>query len=125
MKPSSATDRAVDTCAISMVGRRPSRSVSTPATSEEITPPSPCRAATSPAYEAECPRSSVRYSAMKVATNPPSRLTSVLVHSHQNSRGNPETLRRTAVRTARGRSADGDGKDGTGMIATPLRCTGT
>jgi hypothetical protein len=52
-------------------------------------------------------------------------LTSVLVHSHQNSRGNPETLRRTAVRTACGRSADGDGKDGTGMIATPLRCTGT
>src|SRR6478609_4695638 len=30
--------------------------------------------------------------ARKVATNPPSRLTSVEVHSHQNSRGNPETL---------------------------------
>ncbi|CAM5537757.1 hypothetical protein SFUMM280S_01275 [Streptomyces fumanus] len=36
---------------------------------------------------------------MKVATNAPSRLTSVLVHSHQNSRGSPETDSRTARRT--------------------------
>ncbi len=53
MNPSTATDTAVDVCAISMVGRRPSRSVMTPAPSEEMTPPSPWRAATSPAYEAE------------------------------------------------------------------------
>lgn len=37
---------------------------------------------------------------MKVATNAPRRLTSVLVHSHQNSRGSPETLWLTARRTA-------------------------
>ncbi|MFD7505246.1 hypothetical protein ACWC5C_07270 [Streptomyces sp. NPDC001700] len=30
--------------------------------------------------------------ARKVATNPPSRFTSVEVHNHQNARGNPETL---------------------------------
>ncbi|MGR3936085.1 hypothetical protein [Streptomyces sp. BRA346] len=30
--------------------------------------------------------------ARKVATNPPSRFTSVDVHNHQNARGNPETL---------------------------------
>ena len=53
MKPSTATDTAVELCAISMVGRRPSRSVITPAPSEEMTPPSPCSAATRPAYEAE------------------------------------------------------------------------
>lgn len=53
MKPSSATDSAVEVCATSSVGRRPSRSVITPAPSEDTTPPSPCRAATRPAYEAE------------------------------------------------------------------------
>lgn len=53
MNPSSATDSAVETFAASIVGRRPSRSVITPATSEDTTPPSPCRATTSPAKEAE------------------------------------------------------------------------
>jgi hypothetical protein len=53
MNPRSATDTAVEACAISSVGRRPSRSVITPPPSEEITPPSPCRAATRPAYVAE------------------------------------------------------------------------
>lgn len=53
MKPSTATETAVETCATSIVGRRPNRSAITPAPSEETTPPSPCRAATSPAYEAE------------------------------------------------------------------------
>ncbi|CAM5537827.1 hypothetical protein SFUMM280S_01276 [Streptomyces fumanus] len=53
MNPSSATDKAVEVCATSRVGRRPSRSVITPAPSEETTPPSPCSAATRPAYEAE------------------------------------------------------------------------
>lgn len=53
MNPSTATETAVESCAISMVGRRPSRSVITPAPSEEMTPPSPWRAATRPAYEAE------------------------------------------------------------------------
>lgn len=41
MKPSSATEAAVDSWAASIVGRRPSRSVSTPAPTEEITPPRP------------------------------------------------------------------------------------
>ena len=49
MKPSRATEAAVDGWAISSVGRRPSRSVITPAPSEETTPPSPCSAATRPA----------------------------------------------------------------------------
>lgn len=53
MKPSTATDAAVASWATSMVGRRPKRSVITPAPSEDTTPPSPCRAATRPAYEAE------------------------------------------------------------------------
>ncbi len=53
MNPRTATETAVDSWAISMVGRRPSRSVITPAPSEETTPPSPWSAATSPAYEAE------------------------------------------------------------------------
>lgn len=53
MKPSSATEKAVDAWAASSVGRRPSRSVITPAASEESTPPSPWRATTSPAKEAE------------------------------------------------------------------------
>ncbi len=47
-KPSTATDAAVDSCAISMVDRRPRRSVITPAPTEETTPPSPCSAATRP-----------------------------------------------------------------------------
>lgn len=33
---------------------------------------------------------------MKVATKAPSRLTSVLVHSHQKARGIPETVSRAA-----------------------------
>lgn len=33
---------------------------------------------------------------MNVATNAPSRLTRVLVHSHQNSLGSPETVSRVA-----------------------------
>jgi hypothetical protein len=37
---------------------------------------------------------------MKVATKAPSRLTSVLVHSHQNSRGSPATVSRVARRKA-------------------------
>lgn len=51
--PSSATENAVDVWAISSVGRRPSRSAITPPASDDTTPPSPCSAATSPAYEAE------------------------------------------------------------------------
>lgn len=53
MNPSSATENAVESCAASSVGRRPSRSVITPATSEDSTPPSPWRARTRPANEAE------------------------------------------------------------------------
>ncbi len=53
MKPSRATEAAVAVCAMSSVGRRPSRSAITPPPSEETTPPSPCREATRPAYEAE------------------------------------------------------------------------
>lgn len=53
MKPSSATDAAVDNCAISSVGRRPSRSVITPAPTAETTPPRPWSEATRPAYDAE------------------------------------------------------------------------
>ncbi len=34
---------------------------------------------------------------MNVATNAPSRLIRVLVHSHQNSRGIPETVSRAAA----------------------------
>jgi hypothetical protein len=52
-KPSSATDPAVADCAAISVARRPIRSASTPPPSEPATPPSPCRAAISPAYEAE------------------------------------------------------------------------
>ena len=52
-KPSTATVTAVDTCATSSVGRRPSRSVSTPATTADTTAPSPCNAPTSPANVAE------------------------------------------------------------------------
>ncbi len=48
-KPSRATDTAVEDWATSSVGRRPSRSVITPAPSEDTTPPSPCSAATRPA----------------------------------------------------------------------------
>lgn len=53
MNPSTATAAAVESWAASIVGRRPKRSVITPAPSEETTPPRPCRAATRPAYEAE------------------------------------------------------------------------
>lgn len=44
---------------------------------------------------------------MKVATNAPRRLTSVLVHSHQNSLGRPETVSLVA-RVARPRPAAAD-----------------
>lgn len=53
MKPSVATDTAVASCDTSIVGRRPARSVSTPAPRDPTTPPSPYSAPTSPAYEAE------------------------------------------------------------------------
>lgn len=41
MKPRSATDAAVDDCAMRRVGRRPIRSVSTPEPIDETTPPRP------------------------------------------------------------------------------------
>src|ERR1043165_8468319 len=90
-KASAATVAEVASCAPSRVGRRPSRSASTPPSTDAMTPPSPIREATRPAYAAENPREAVRYSARNVRTKLPSRLTRVLVHSHQNSRGSPET----------------------------------
>jgi hypothetical protein len=49
---------------------------------------------------------------MKVATKAPSRLTRVLVHSHQNSRGSPETVSRTARLARRTYGMDGMGSPG-------------
>ncbi len=52
-KPSTAVESAVPTWAAIRVGRRPIRSVSTPAPTDATAAPSPNRDATRPAYEAE------------------------------------------------------------------------
>lgn len=48
-KPRAAVSPAAATCVISSVARRPTRSASTPATSEATAPPAPKSAATKPA----------------------------------------------------------------------------
>jgi hypothetical protein len=85
--PSASITTAVATMLPESVARRPIRSVSRPATSCEISEPTPKRVIARPATATEKPRAWVRYTPVNGMTMVPSRLTSVPAQSAQKGRG--------------------------------------